>query len=54
MEINVKYLQSRLSYNKRNNKIWENVSSMGDLTVDFVRQFKDRLYWEQLSWNKSI
>lgn len=49
-----KYLLARLKRNQRNDTIWENVSSMGDIDIEFVREFKDRLAWHKLNWNPNI
>lgn len=49
-----KYLLSHLNRNGHNDKIWENISSMGDIDVEFVREFKDRLDWHKLNWNHSL
>lgn len=54
MKVNVKYLQSRLSRNYRNDTIWANVSASGDIDIDFIRQFKDRLNWKNLCWNHNV
>lgn len=54
MKVNVKYLQSRLNCNYKNDTIWANVSAAGDINVDFIRQFKDRLNWKNLCWNHNV
>lgn len=49
-----KYLLSHLKDNKKNNGFWYNISWRSDLTYDFIREFKDHLYWAPLCSNGKL